>query len=567
MLSSQEIAQYEQAVQTARQAPEILQEAEKLQNRHRKKQVKQLVMAKNISPPEAEKLIPVRSFTELGKSTQFLSGNETVEMGGRKMLISELVENGQDYDGQPMPDPIEGGEYGSSTAKFYHNNGEKPCINSFAHGIKTVYWIQLQQQDASTSVTTVVTDIVPITEPLDASRFPHKKLKKDGTHKPKCTIESEQYLLDAYGITAQYDVISKETLIHIPGVSGITENSANTAVEYINSLASLNDMPIGQVPRYVSVIADRNPVNSVAYWISRKPWDGEDRLQPLCDTLVTREDFPGDFKMVLVRKWGISAVAAATLPSGFHARGILTFQGSQGIGKTSWFRSLVPEGLLRDKVILTGHHLDPSNKDSLTTAIKYWITELGEVDSSMKKEFARLKGTITQDKDTVRRPYARTNSEYPRRTVFCASVNEENFLIDSTGNSRFWVIPVVEIDYQHNIDMQQVFAQLYDELKQGATWWLTPDEDRLLDELNQAHKSVSVIEERVLSILNDDLATDKWKYMSASEVLQVAGFRFPTNPQARECGGVLRAKYGQPKKINGIMKWRVPIDYDFVKVD
>ncbi len=426
-----------------------------------------------------------------------------------------------------------------------------------------MYQIQLLKQ----SVAAVVTDIVPIIEPLDASGFPHKKLKKDGTYKPKCTIESVQYLLDAYGITVQYDVISKETLIHIPGVSGITENSANTAVEYINSLASLNDMPIGQVPRYVSVIADRNPVNPVANWISSKPWDGEDRIPVLCDTLTTREDFPGDFKSVLVRKWGISAVAAATLPSGFHARGILTFQGSQGIGKTSWFRSLVPEGILRDKVILTGHHLDPPNKDSLTTAIKYWLTELGEVDSSMKKEFARLKGTITQDKDTVRRPYARTNSEYPRRTVFCASVNEENFLIDSTGNSRFWVIPVVEIVYQHNIDMQQVFAQLYDELKQGATWWLTPDEDRLLDELNQAHKSVSVIEERVLSILNDDLATDKWKYMSASEVLQVAGIRSPTNPQARECGGVLRVKYGQPKKINGIMKWRVPIDYDFVKID
>ena len=563
MLSSQEITQYQQAVQAARQAPEIRETAEKLHRQYRGQQVKRLVEEKNLDPDEAEKLIPVRSLGDMGKSTQTLNLNESVEIDGRMMLVSELVENGQKYHGLAMPDPVEGSDYGHSTAKYYHNDGKNPCIHSFAHGVKTVYWIQLVKQ----SVATVETDIVPIIEPLDASRFPHKKPKKDGTHKPKCTIENVEYLLDAYGITVQYDVISKETLIHIPGVSGITENSANTAVEYINSLASLNDMSIGQVPRYVSVIADRNPVNSVVNWISSKPWDGEDRLQPLCDTLVTREDFPGDFKMVLVRKWGISAVAAATLSSGFHARGILTFQGSQGIGKTSWFRSLVPEGLLRDKVILTGHHLDPSNKDSLTTAIKYWITELGEVDSSMKKEFARLKGTITQDKDTVRRPYARTNSEYPRRTVFCASVNEDNFLIDSTGNSRFWVIPVVEIDYQHNIDMQQVFAQLYDELKQVATWWLTPDEDRLLDELNQAHKSVSVIEERVLSILNDDLATEKGKYMSASEVLQVAGFRSPTNPQARECGGVLRAKFGQPKKINGIMKWRVPVDYDAVKVD
>ena len=43
MLSNQEITQYEQAVQTSRQAPETRGKAEELQARHRKKQIKQLV--------------------------------------------------------------------------------------------------------------------------------------------------------------------------------------------------------------------------------------------------------------------------------------------------------------------------------------------------------------------------------------------------------------------------------------------------------------------------------------------------------------------------------------------
>ncbi len=262
----------------------------------------------------------------------------------------------------------------------------------------------------------------------------------------------------------------------------------------------------------------------------------------------------------------MSAVAAATLPSGFHSRGILTFQGAQSLGKTSWFRRLMPDGLLQDKSILAGHHLDPSNKDSLTTAIKHWLVEIGELDSSFRKDIARLKGFITQDKDTVRRPYARTNSDYQRRTVFCASVNEESFLVDKTGNSRFWTLPLVKIKYDHNIDMQQVFAQLYDELQKGATWWLSPDEDKQLDELNSAHKSVSVIEELILSTLNHDLPENKWKKMSAAEVLRAAGIRSPTNPQARECGSVLRGLYGQPKKIRGIMKWLVPIDINFTRI-
>ena len=195
------------------------------------------------------------------------------------------------------------------------------------------------------------------------------------------------------------------------------------------------------------------------------------------------------------------------------------------------------------------------------------VVEVGELDSSIKKDVARLKGFITLDKDSVRRPYARTDSEYQRRTVFCASVNEENFLIDQTGNSRFWTIPLVKINFQHDIDMQQVFAQFYDELQKGATWWLTQEEDEQLDELNQAHKSVSVIEERVLSIIKHDLPEDKWKNKTALEILQAAGVRNPTNRNTQECCAILRKLSYQEKKIRGLKKWLVPIDFNFTRID
>ena len=570
-LTDEEITQYERHVADARKSAEAISISAELQNSHRKKQIMQLIEENNISPDEAEKRIPKRSLADLSKSTQMLDLNESVEIDGVVMLVSELVIRGEEFDGKAMPDPIEGSNYGSTTAMYYHNEGKNPCINSHAHGVKTIYKIPVKHLEDSfvKCETTVVLTAMPtdLSAPLDAEKFPHTVMKKDGSHKPKPTIENVKHLLTGYGITVQYDVISKETNINIPGASSISENAANTAIESINSLGSLNNMSIGQIPKYVAVIADRNLINPVADWITSKDWDGTDRVQALCDTLVARDDFPDAFKVILNRKWLISAVAAATLPNGFHSRGILTFQGAQGLGKTSWIRQLIPEGILREKSILTGHHLDPSNKDSLTTSIKHWIVEVGELDSSFKKDVARLKGFITQDKDTVRRPYARTNSNYTRRTVFCASVNEENFLVDKTGNSRFWTIPLVKIDYQHDIDMQQVFAQLYDELQKGATWWLTPDEDKQLDELNQAHKSISVIEERVLLIIKFDLPKDKWKKMTATEVLQAAGIKSSSNAQARECGSVLRGLYGQPKKTHGIKKWLVPIDINFTRID
>jgi putative DNA primase/helicase len=272
-----------------------------------------------------------------------------------------------------------------------------------------------------------------------------------------------------------------------------------------------------------------------------------------------REDFPITLKQTLMYRWLLSAVAAALMPTGFRTRGVLVLQGRQLLGETSWFLALVPDPLLKDSVILTGHHLDPANKDSLTTAIKHWLVEMGELGSSFRKDVARLKGFLTSDKDKVRRPYARTNSEYQRRTVFCASVNEETFLVDPTGNSRFWTLPVIEINHLHGIDMQQVFAQLATELNAGAQWWLTPEEDRQLERQNDAYRAVSSIEEMVLPLLDTAMPAKKWRHMSATEVLQNIGFQRPTNPQCRECGAALRRHLGPPKKVNGIMKWKVPL--------
>lgn len=569
-LTDEEVTSYKLAIGCAKADESVLSKSGEMQRQHRDEQVQRLSKERKITVEQAEKQIPKRTQEDLGKSEQPLYTCESVEIDGTTMLVSELVKRGKEFDGKPMPDPIEGNSYGTTTAMYYHNDGISPRIHSFAHGMKTLYKIVSKGAviDAANRFMTVATrhELTDLNVPLITEAFPHIAEGKNGACKPLCTIENVEHLLKSYGIRVAYDVIEKEIYIKIPGMSGISENSANTSIETINSLATLNGMSFSQVPRYVAVIADRNAVNPIANWIVSKPWDGKDRLQEIAGTITVRDDYPDDFKDVLITKWLLSAVAAATLPSGFHSRGILTIQGAQGIGKTSWVRQLMPAGLLRDKSILTGHHLDPSNKDSLTTAIKSWIVEMGELDSSFRKDIARLKGFATQDKDKVRRPYARTDSEYTRRTVFCATVNEENFLVDPTGNSRFWTLPVVKIDYEHDIDMQQVFAQLYVKLKQGSTWWLTPEEEKRLEKQNLAHKSVSVIEERVLDSLIDDLPDNRWQNMSASEVLQAAGISHPTNPQARECGALLRHRYGPPKKIQGIYKWRVPIDSNRVRI-
>lgn len=395
-------------------------------------------------------------------------------------------------------------------------------------------------------------------KPLNIYDFPHQS--RDRREGPPATIENVNHLLRHYGVEVSYNAIKKKLLINVPDKGGTTDNADNTAMTYVLSLATLNGIATAPVPQIVELLGDHNPYNPVEEWIRSKPWDGNDRLQAVYDTLTVREGFPEALKTVLVYKWLLSAVAAALKKSGFKGCGVLVFQGPQGIGKTSWVGALVPDSVLRDLVVKVDHHLDAHNKDSILGAVTHWIVEIGELDSTFKKDFARLKGFLTNDSDKVRRPYARTESEYPRRTVFFATVNDENFLVDHTGNTRWWTIPLVAINYEHGIDMQQVFAQLAVDFEKGNQWWLTKEEEQLLESCNSDHRANSVIRDLLMEVIDlSKIGEPGNPYKSTTELFEMLGIKSPKNGDSKELTGILRELLGASKKVNGTQKWRFPL--------
>ena len=383
--------------------------------------------------------------------------------------------------------------------------------------------------------------------------FPDKP--PTGHNKLPATIENVDHLLKHADIRVRYNVIKKKDEVAVPGHQGTMDNLDNVTLSTIVSLASKHGLPTGHITDYVQVIADRNAYNPVADWIRSRPWDGTDRMADICGTVIEQDDYPPVLKIILIRKWLLSAVAAALMPNGFKCRGVLTLQGPQGIGKTSWVKALVTDAKLRDEVIKLDHHLDASNKDTILGAITNWIVEIGELESSFRKDIARLKGFLTTDADRVRRPYGRRESEYARRTVFLATVNDANFLTDTTGNTRWWTIAAKGLNFLHDIDMQQVFAQLATKLDAGAEWWLSPDEEQMLDAWNHRHMVVSAIAEKLATWMDP-----KGKIvlrLTATQVLERMGFQHPTNAQAKECAAALRTLLGESKRINGSNRWSV----------
>lgn len=412
----------------------------------------------------------------------------------------------------------------------------------------------------STEMTVAVPKTAKIAKPkkLTLSGFPHQP--RPGTESLKVTMENVKHLLDKYRIAARYNEISKRAEVQLPDFDLNTANADNVALTRVISLANLNGMSSVQVPQMVDALAEENPYNPAKEWILSKPWDGKCRLQEFYNTIKTPESYSKYLKMSLMHKWVLSATAAAVIPNGFYTRGVLTFQGAQNKGKTNWVRSLVNDPVLRTKLIKIDHQLDANNKDSILGATAYWIVELGELDSSFKKDIARIKGFLSSDRDRVRRPYARFESDFQRRTVFCATVNEPTFLVDPTGNTRWWTIEVDEVNFNHGIDMQQLFAQMAVELDGGAQWWLTEHESALLEDCNLKYRAVSKIRDKInqyVDITRTPSSDDR--SFTSTSLLEELGIKNPTNAECRECGSILREHFGSQHIPAGAKSWRVPL--------
>lgn len=393
---------------------------------------------------------------------------------------------------------------------------------------------------------------------LALSGFPHAP--RPGTYSVKSTLENVQHMLEKYRISARYNEISKRAEVLTEDFDPTTPNADNVGLAQVISLADLNNMSAAHVPLMVDALAEKNSYNPAKEWIESRPWDGQCRLGMYYDTIQTPKTYPVELKKKLMFKWLLSATAAVMIQRGFYTRGVLTFQGAQNLGKTNWVRSLVNDPVLQTKLIKIDHQLDANNKDSILGATSYWLVELGELDSSFKKDVARIKGFLSSDRDRVRRPYAKYESDYQRRTVFCATVNEPTFLVDTTGNTRWWTIEVEGINFNHGIDMQQLFAQMAVELSNGAQWWLTDDENDLLEQCNQKFRAVSKVRDKINQFVDTSrMPSSDDRQFTATSLLAEFDMKNPTNAECRECGTILREIFGSEHIAAGAKSWRVPL--------
>lgn len=336
------------------------------------------------------------------------------------------------------------------------------------------------------------------------------KIKQDGIQKPYLSVELFQDFLKLSADGKKPMAIWFDEIKRKVRCEGFRTDDANHIVNAFQDAwqayyGGAWVPPMEKVRSNVRETAAMNKVNPVTDWLETLVWKGKDMLAEAYELLGIEHD---SFAQTLFHKWMLQCVAMAyndgVKPIG--ADGVLTLCGKQGLGKTSFFRHLIPKEH-QDDWWLEGRNIDVTNKDDIIIATSCWIGELGEVDDTLKREQASLKALVTRGTDTVRVPYAEHPEDFRRHCSWCATVNKFEFLKDSTGNRRWWTININKrMDFKKlcEFDSSQLWAQIKREYdtsddKDGC-FRLTADEQAILcqgnEQFTQEDETVDLIRDK-----------------------------------------------------------------------
>lgn len=338
-----------------------------------------------------------------------------------------------------------------------------------------------------------------------------------------------EYFLKSHGVSVRYNEMYHAMEVNgLPDIYKDEDEVHILTILLIDSTRRLKYRYSSEKDTYsfLEAISMKNRYHPVIELLSANQWDGTDRLSEIYRILNIRDKF----YQTLIKKWALQTIAILynTFKNPISTQGVLVLQGEQGIGKSEFFRHLA----IIDRFFKGGITLDMTNKDSIMSATKVWICELGEIDATTKKEQSSLKAFLTRGIDNYREPYARTEIKRIRKTSFCGTVNPKEYLVDVTGNRRFWTIPIEKIDidaiFRYSPEWyMQFWLQIFEEYRKSPkSYLLTKEEQEKVNENNSEFENSLYGEDEFMTCFDTAANKKFWEWRTASEIVNILNERY-----------------------------------------
>ena len=234
-------------------------------------------------------------------------------------------------------------------------------------------------------------------------------------------------------------------------LSGLRKNELTSAIEYDNSQGRTIELEGNDLDLMTTKLACEHGVfipeqrikSAIQYAAGKNKYCPIRRYLDSCSAhAIPHKDWDHIGEVFLGNKHQLATLAMQRMMIGAVARAynpgcsmswLPILVGAQGVGKSMFSRSLVPEKLFAE----VSTPLETLMKEQYRLHVA-WLLELPEIDHFFQsRNIENFKNLITTRCDEVRRPYASLPERLLRRFVMIGTTNRNQFLVDSTGNRRF----------------------------------------------------------------------------------------------------------------------------------
>jgi predicted P-loop ATPase len=384
--------------------------------------------------------------------------------------------------------------------------------------------------------------------------------EKNNFQKSKKQI-AEDYLIENYQF--RFNVVK-----HKPEYINFSETQQNwqTLDEYklLSLVRELDNTGIGITKRNLEEILFSdfsqkvNPVKD--YFNQLQKYTGDkDFILELSKTITVKNSNWYEY----LKKWLVSVVANVFIDDYCANHTMLVLTGEQGKFKTTWLESLVPNEL--KKYNYTGK-LNLENKDTLTLISEYFLINIDDQLKQLhKRDENELKNLITINSIKYRRPYDKMINEHPHLASFCASVNGNEFLNDTTGSRRFlpFEIEKIDIDKTKSIDINNVWKQCIYLFKNEFRYWFNADEIDILNKRNEDFNIISIEEELIINFYKPKNSNnyEEIKFLTPTMILIDLELKTKQKLNKKKLGESLQKLNFEKKQrtIDGKVQWTYKI--------
>lgn len=265
--------------------------------------------------------------------------------------------------------------------------------------------------------------------------------------------------------------------------------------------------PENKFMKALSIVTDQRRFSPLRDYLRELPdWDGVPRVDTLLVDYLNAEDTP--YVRAVTRKTLIGAIQRVLEP-GCKFDTVLVLDGKPGIGKSTLLRKLGGKWF-SDSLSLS----DTRDKTAAEKLQGVWIMEIGEMQGTRKADVDVMKGFISRQIDEYRAAYGRVVERHPRTAIICGTTNSTTgFLRDTTGNRRFWPVPV---DGGGRLSVWDITEETRAQIWAEAAAYTAEGEDSFLDaamekEAAKAQQNALMYDERegeVVDYLNALLPSD-----------------------------------------------------------